>query len=51
MGAAEMWSKEIGVAYRAVMGKHFSAMTAVEVSGLVEPGAKVEIQAVAVVPA
>jgi len=43
-------SKEIGAAYRAVMGKHFPAMTALEVSGLVEPGAKVEIQAVAVVP-
>ena len=42
-------SKEIGAAYRAVMGKHFPAMTALEVSGLVEPGAKVEIQAVAVV--
>jgi enamine deaminase RidA (YjgF/YER057c/UK114 family) len=42
-------SKEIGVAYRAVMGKHFPAMTAIEVSGLVESGAKVEIQAVAVV--
>ena len=44
-------SKEIGAAYRAVMGKHFPAMTVVEVSGLVEPGAKVEIQAIAVVPA
>jgi enamine deaminase RidA (YjgF/YER057c/UK114 family) len=43
-------SKEVGAAYRAVMGKHFPAMTALEVSGLVEPGAKVEIQAVAVVP-
>lgn len=44
-------SKEIGEAYRAVMGKHFPAMTAVEVSSLIEPRAKVEIQAIAVVPA
>lgn len=43
-------SKEIGEAYRAVMGKHFPTMTAVQVSALVEPGAKVEIQAIAVVP-
>jgi enamine deaminase RidA (YjgF/YER057c/UK114 family) len=44
-------SKEIGEAYRETMGKHFPAMTAVEVSGLIEPRAKVEIQAIAVVPA
>lgn len=41
----------IGKAYRAVMGKHFPAMTLVEVSGLLEPGARVEIEATAVVPA
>lgn len=44
-------AKEIGEAYRAVMGKHFPTMTAVEVSALVESGAKVEIQAIAVIPA
>jgi enamine deaminase RidA (YjgF/YER057c/UK114 family) len=44
-------SKEVGEAYRAVMGKHFPAMTAVEVSSLMESRAKVEIQAVAVVAA
>lgn len=43
-------SKEVGDAYRSVMGKHFPAMTAVEVSALVEPRAKVEIQAIAVLP-
>ncbi len=43
--------KEIGEAYRAVMGKHFPTMTAVEVSSLIEPRAKVEVQAIAVVPA
>lgn len=42
--------KEIGAAYREVMGKHFPAMTAVEVSALIEAQAKVEIEATAVIP-
>jgi enamine deaminase RidA (YjgF/YER057c/UK114 family) len=42
--------KEIGAVYREVMGKHFPAMTAVEVTALVEPQAKVEIEATAVIP-
>ena len=41
---------EIGEAYRSVMGKHFPAMTMVEVSALMEDEAKVEIEASAVVP-
>lgn len=41
---------EIGAAYRAVMGRHFPAMSVVEVSGLVEAQAKVEIEATAVLP-
>lgn len=41
---------EIGAAYRDVMGRHFPAMTAVEVAGLVEERAKVEIEATAVLP-
>jgi enamine deaminase RidA (YjgF/YER057c/UK114 family) len=41
---------EVGKVYREVMGKHFPAMTAVQVSALIEDGAKVEIQATAVVP-
>ncbi len=41
---------ELGVAYRAVFGKHFPAMSAVEVTALMEPGAVVEIEATAVVP-
>lgn len=41
---------QIGVAYRAVMGKHFPTMTAVQVVGLVEVEAKVEIEATAVIP-
>ena len=43
--------REIGEAYRMVMGKHYPAMSVVEVSGLVEDEALVEIEATAVVPA
>ncbi len=42
--------KELGVAYREVMGKNFPVMTCVEVSGLVEPKAKIEIEVTAVLP-
>jgi enamine deaminase RidA (YjgF/YER057c/UK114 family) len=42
--------REIGAAYREVLGKHFPAMAVVEVSGLIEPRALVEIEATAVVP-
>ena len=42
--------EEIGAAYRAVMGKHFPAMTAIEVTALIEAQAKVEIEATAVIP-
>src|SRR5438552_2162760 len=41
---------KIGEAYRNVLGKHFPAMSVVEVKGLIEPRAKVEIEATAVVP-
>lgn len=40
---------EIGAAYRAVIGKHFPAMTALQVAGFVEAGAKVEIEVTAVI--
>jgi enamine deaminase RidA (YjgF/YER057c/UK114 family) len=40
--------QEIGESYRARMGKHFPAMVLVEVKGLLEDGARVEIEAVAV---
>ena len=43
--------KEVGAAYREVLGKHFPAMTMVQVAGLVEDQAKVEIEATAVIPA
>ena len=42
--------KDVGAAYRRVMGRHYPAMALVEVKGLLEPGAEVEIQALAVVP-
>ena len=43
-------SREIGAAYRMVFGRHFPAMSAVMVAGLVEPRARVEIEATAVIP-
>ena len=43
--------QEIGSAYRRVIGRHYPAMTAVIVAGLLEEGAKVEIEATAVCPA
>ena len=42
--------KEVGAAYREIMGRHFPAMAVVVVAGLVEEQAKVEIEATAVVP-
>ena len=42
--------RALGVAYREVIGRHFPAMTAVEVKALIEDRAKVEIEATAVVP-
>ncbi len=41
--------KELGVVYREVMGKNFPVMTCVEVSGLVESRAKIEIEVTAVI--
>jgi enamine deaminase RidA (YjgF/YER057c/UK114 family) len=43
-------TKEIGIAYREIIGRHYPAMTVVEVSGLIEPQARVEIEVTAVVP-
>ncbi len=42
--------KAVGEAYREIMGRHYPAMTTVEVSALVEDRAKVEIEATAVIP-
>ena len=43
--------REIGEAYRRVIGRHFPAMTLVVVAGLLEDRALVEIEATAVLPA
>jgi enamine deaminase RidA (YjgF/YER057c/UK114 family) len=42
--------KDVGEAYRRVIGRHFPAMTLVVVAGLLEKGARVEIEATAVIP-
>jgi len=43
--------KAIGAAYRDVIGRHFPPMSVIVVAGLLEPGALVEIEATAVIPA
>jgi enamine deaminase RidA (YjgF/YER057c/UK114 family) len=42
-------TEEIGQRYRARMGRHYPAMSLVEVNALLEPGALVEIEATAVI--
>lgn len=42
--------RDVGSAYRQLMGKHFPAITLVEVGSLLEHLAKVEIEAIAVMP-
>jgi enamine deaminase RidA (YjgF/YER057c/UK114 family) len=42
--------KDIGAAYRELIGKHYPAMAVVEVTGLVEADARLEIEATAVLP-
>lgn len=42
--------KDLGRAYREIIGLHFPAMTVVEVAGFVEDGARVEIETTAVIP-
>ena len=42
--------KELGTVYREVIGRHFPAMTCVQVAALVEQRAKVEIEVTAVLP-
>ncbi|HMG48172.1 MAG TPA: RidA family protein [Allosphingosinicella sp.] len=41
---------EIGAIYKAIMGRNFPAMAVVQVSGLVEPAARIEIETTAVAP-
>ena len=45
-----MKSSSSASAYREVIGAHYPAMALVQVAGLVEDGAKVEIETTAVVP-
>ena len=42
--------RELGAAYRDVMGRNFPVMTALQVAGFVEAGAKLEIEVTAVLP-
>ena len=42
--------KEVGAAYRELMGRHYPAMAVVQVSALVEDAARLEIEATAVIP-
>ena len=42
--------RALGEAHREIIGRHYPAMTAVEVAALIEVRAKVEIEATAVVP-
>lgn len=44
-------TREVGERYRKHMGKHFPAMVLVQVAGLIEDAAKVEIEGMAVLPA
>lgn len=43
-------ARELGEVWRALMGRHYPAMAVVEVKGLIEDRAKVEIETTAVVP-
>jgi enamine deaminase RidA (YjgF/YER057c/UK114 family) len=47
LGAA----KEVGAAYRELMGRHYPVMAVLQVGGLVEDAARLEIEATAVIPA
>jgi enamine deaminase RidA (YjgF/YER057c/UK114 family) len=42
--------KPVGDAYRQLMGKHYPTMAVVQIGGLVEPEARLEIEATAVIP-
>ena len=42
--------REVGAAYREVIGRHYPAMAVVQVTGLVEAEARLEIEATAVIP-
>ena len=44
-------TREVGERYRKHMGKHFPAMVLVQVAGLLDDAAKVEIEGMAILPA
>jgi enamine deaminase RidA (YjgF/YER057c/UK114 family) len=46
----DMCQSELGRVFREIIGSYGAAMTAVQVAGFVEKGAKVEIEATAVIP-
>lgn len=48
--AYQAQAREIGMIYREVMGRHYPAMTVLEVSRFLEDQALVEIEATAVIP-
>ena len=41
---------EVGAAYRELVGKHYPAMAVLQVAGLIEDGAKLEIETTALIP-
>jgi len=43
-------AKEVGETYKAIIGRHYPAMTLVQVAALLEDRARVEIEATAIVP-
>jgi enamine deaminase RidA (YjgF/YER057c/UK114 family) len=43
-------AKEVGSIYREIIGRHYPAMSVLEVSALMEAGARVEIEVTAVIP-
>ena len=42
--------RELGACYRKIVGEHYPAMALVQVAALLEEGAKIEIEATAVLP-
>jgi enamine deaminase RidA (YjgF/YER057c/UK114 family) len=42
--------KKLGAVYREIIGRHYPAMTAVQVTSLVEDAARLEIEVTAVIP-
>ena len=42
--------RQVGLAYRELMGRHYPTMAVVQVDGLIENEARLEIEATAVIP-